>query len=656
MRRPSENCKLYSTRRVVLRRVFLRRVLLRRVLPGWILLRRVFCATARCAVCVACILILIAGTVVSGSAATPRSALDATQAQEPVLESTRAEPCEASDTTGTGTIWELRVDGSPAQWPLDARSATTDVQDVAGKVVQRFRQDGFYDARLDSVHVQQQPRSCITLFVSRGPQVVLGEVEVNGADSLGIEQVREILRVETGKPLDRSSLENGIDDVLSEYEAQGYPLASVQIDSFRIDRSLPSPALTLVLDVDEGPALWLKRVALPEGVRTLPRFVTRVAGLKMGEPLRDYDPSRIRTALEQTGLFANVGELQLRTSEDGGATLFIPLKDVSPGTFDVVLGYLPPSGGGSGQLVGNGSLALRNVLGGGRRVNLRLDRRPQQVSLVEVRAVDPYVAGWPVRADIGFSGEQRDSTFSERTYRGALGIRPSPEWSLSGTISREVVRPGQGGTQVIRGEQQVPRASSFFYGVTAQLERVDDRRNPRRGVVADVTVEQGRKRRSFRRIVDADTLAERETLRQERIQGSVRTFLPTFERQVVVLGGDASLLRSDAYDTSDLFRIGGAQSLRGYDEDRFLGRIVSRALLEYRLQIDRVSFAYVFFDLGYVDTPETGNLEERKRVLPGYGFGLQFGTPLGIANLSYALGPDDSPARGRIHLGVSFGL
>ena len=381
-----------------------------------------------------------------------------------------------------------------------------------------------------------------------------------------------------------------------------------------------------------------------------------MAGLSLGEPLRNYDPAQIRTSLEQTGLFASVGMPQLRVNDDGGATLYVPIQDVPPGTFDIVLGYLPPSGGGDGQLVGNGALALRNVLGGGRRLNLKLDRRPQQVSLIDVRAVDPYVAGRPIRVEAGFSGEQRDSTFAERAYRLTVGVQPSPTWSVSGTLSREVTRPGQGGTQLVRGEQQVPRGASFFYGITARVERVDDRRNPRQGVEAEATIEQGRKRRSFRRVVGADTLAERQTLRQERIRARVRSYLPTFDRQLVAVGADADLLRSDAYDTSDLFRIGGAQSLRGYDEDRFLGRITARVLLEYRVQIDRVSYAYVFSDLGYVDTPETVTLDAEQQLLPGYGFGLQFGTPLGIANLSYALSPGDSPARGRIHLGVSLGL
>ena len=117
------------------------------------------------------------------------------------------------------------------------------------------------------------------------------------------------------------------------------------------------------------------------------------------------------------------------------------------------------------------------------------------------------------------------------------------------------------------------------------------------------------------------------------------------------------MLRSDTYDRSDLFRLGGATTLRGYDEDRFIGNTVGRLLVEYRYQIDRASFAYLFGDLGVVDTPALGDVPATRDWHPGYGLGIQVGTDLGLIRASYALNPDDtSPTDGRVHLGLSFGL
>ncbi|HHP7238257.1 BamA/TamA family outer membrane protein [Longibacter sp.] len=562
----------------------------------------------------------------------------------------QSEDPTASDTTST---WFIVVDGDTTMW-ADTISHAEPPNSPAG-ILSSVRTSGYYAARLDSV-TQDTSASSQQRYahIHRGPHVVLGPLQVDSPDSILAEETRTLLDLKQGEPLSALDLKTAIDDVLTAFEGEGYPLAEVRIDSVWLNETADPAEMGLGLQVRPGPRLWLKRVVLPPGTRTSPRFVARRGGLQLGEPLRNYDPGRLRTALQQTGLFDMVGPPELRVDADGGATLFIPIRDVSPGTFDVVIGYLPGTNGG--QLVGNGRLALRNVLGGGRRLTLRLDRRPGQVSLLDVQAVDPYVAGRPIRTEVSFSGEQRDSTYGHRRYRLAVGVNPKPTWSVSVTGSREVVRPGQGGTAIVRNEQQIPRSSAYFYGVSATFERLDDPVNPRRGVEASARLEQGRKRRSLRRVVAGDTLTESETLRQERVTGSARLYLPTFNRQLIALGADAHLLRSDAYDESDLFRLGGAQTLRGYDEDRYAGRITLRGLVEYRVQLDPVSYAFAFADLGFVETPTTAEFAERRRVLPGYGIGLQFGTPLGVVLLSYALQPEESPARGRIHLGLSLGL
>jgi len=556
----------------------------------------------------------------------------------------------AADTTGT---WFLVLDGDTTAWT----NAMSDAErpNSPADILSSVRTSGYYSARLDSVTMDTtaSPQQRY-VHIHRGPEVVLGPLQVDAPDSILAEDTRALLDLRRGEPLSTSNLKAAIDKVLTAFEGEGYPLAEVRIDSVWMNEMADPAEMGLVLQVHPGPRLWLKRVVLPPETRTSPRFVARRGGLQLGEPLRDYDPGRLRSALQQTGLFDRVGPPELRVDADGGATLFIPVRDVSPGTFDVVVGYLPGTDGG--QLVGNGRLALRNVFGGGRRLTLRLDRRPGQVSMLDVQAVDPYVVGRPIRTEVAFSGEQRDSTYGHRRYRLNVGLNPKPSWSVSVTGSREVVRPGQGGTAIVRNEQQIPRSSAYFYGISATLERLDDPVNPRRGVEASARLEQGRKRRSLRRVVAGDTLTESETLRQERVLGSARLYLPTFSRQLFALGADAHLLRSDAYDESDLFRLGGAHSLRGYDEDRYAGRITLRGLVEYRVQLDPVSYAFAFADLGFVETPATAEFVERRRVLPGYGIGLQFGTPLGVVLLSYALQPEESPARGRIHIGLSLGL
>ena len=124
--------------------------------------------------------------------------------------------------------------------------------------------------------------------------------------------------------------------------------------------------------------------------------------------------------------------------------------------------------------------------------------------------------------------------------------------------------------------------------------------------VGNRALEQGVKRRDL--AADTAAPAEPASISQQRRVAEARLFIPTLRRLVLVLGGDAALLLGEVYDDSDLFRYGGATSLRGYDEERFRGNIVGRGIIEYRYQIDRTSYAFLFTDLGYVERPVTAGI------------------------------------------------
>jgi outer membrane protein assembly factor BamA len=556
--------------------------------------------------------------------------------------------------------WRLVLNGERVEWPGAVPTISVDsVRRVGRGLVDRWRRAGYYYARLDSAVVDTvgaQP--AVRLYAYRGPQVEVGRLRIEGATEVSAETLRRLVDTEEGAPLNPQRLEADVQALLDRYEKVGHPLAQIRVAETRIKTS-SAPRLQVTLRVDEGPSLWLKRIAVPDDARASPGLVARLAGLEKGAPLTNYDPARIQSALRESPLFESVGTPRLEVTAEGGAVLHVPVEGAPPGSFDLVLGYLPPSGvRDDGQLVGSGHLLLENLFGGGRRMNLTLDRRPGQTSLFDLSVSDPYIFGLPFRLTAQFEGEQRDSTYGERSYGLDAGYQFGDGFELTGSVSREVVKPGQSGAQLRNGRQRIPRSQTLFYGLGVRYDAVDRRVNPRRGFRLRMQVEQGRTDRTRRRITaSGDTTRARQSLRQERLRGRVRGFVPLFDRQVLVLGGDASVLRSRAYDRSDLFRFGGAESLRGYDEDRFLGNVAVRGLLEYRLQLDRRSYAFVFGDLGYVARPALGEAPAIRDWHPGYGIGLQLQTAIGRIKTTYALNPEvATPVNGRIHFGLSVGL
>ena len=559
------------------------------------------------------------------------------------------------------TAWTLLLDGRPAPWPLDQTYPPDSLDAAARRALLAVQREGYYFARLDSATLDTAGApAAVWLYVTRGPEVVVGDVQIEGAAALDSVALRRSMDTRPGRPLDPARLERDLDNLLALYERAGFPLAQVHLDDVALRPSDP-PTLRLTLRVEEGRALRLGRIEVEgEDVRTRPAYLARLAGLRPGRPLIGYDAEEVQRRLEETGFFRLVEPPALFVGEAGEAVLRFRLDEEPPGTFDLVLGLLPPAGpDGSVTFVGNGHLVLSNLFGAGREMALRLNRLPGQVSQLEARVADPYAFGLPFHVAAAFEGVQEDSTFGKQDYGLEAGYRFGGGLGLFATLSREVTRPGQEGARLqgLQGRQRVAYADAWFAGLGVRFSRLDRAVNPRRGVFFETNLERGRKRRSARLVEAAgDTTFGRALLRQERLRATLRVYAPTLPRQALVLGGDAALLRSDDYDESDLFRFGGARSLRGYDEDFFRGRFVARGLAEYRYGLDRRSYAYGFFDLGYVERPAVVGLEAERGFWPGYGFGIQFSTEIGLVNASYAVSPESGLTAGRVHVGLSFGL
>ena len=562
------------------------------------------------------------------------------------------------DTLTPPASWTLYVDGAAQTWPLAVPYPLDSLQVVERLVLTRLQREGYYFATLENVAVDQaRVPPEVRLYAHQGARVLVGKVRLTGVaafDSLAL-----LRRMDTrpGRPLMPDRLEADLAAILTDYEQAGFPLAQIRLEALDLLPGDP-PRLGLTLQVEEGAGLMLKAVEMPGALRTRSQYVMRVTGLEPGRRLVSYTPEVIQRQLRETTFFKEVGMPELLIDGEGGVILRIPVTEASPGAFDLVLGYLPPAGAGrSGSIVGNGHLLLRNIFGAGRVMSLTLNRLPGQVSSVDARVADPFLFGLPFGGEGRFEGLQQDSTYGKQRYQVEVNYRFGDGMHTFVTLSRESTSPGKSGLELRNGSQRVPRSDALFAGLGVRYQQVDQPENPRRGFFFEMNFERGRKERTARVLLaGADTTLEGSLLRQQRLQSHARLYVPTVNRQVLALGGEGAVLLSDEYDESDLFRFGGARSLRGYDEARFRGRFVARLFTEYRYRIDRLSYAYLFFDLGYVDRPVVADGSAEKGFHPGFGLGIQFSTNLGLVNASYAMNNEDGPTNGRIHVGLSFGL
>jgi len=519
--------------------------------------------------------------------------------------------------------------------------------DASGRALSELAERGYVYARIDSISGERH------IYVSAGRRAEIQSIELVGGAAL--DGLSDAWATRQGQPYDLRVLRADLEAAAQRYVEAGFPEAEL-VPTLAID----SAGVAIRVDVTEGSQAVLAGVELVGGRSRSRGLATRLSGLQAGAAFQPLDREALRRELEATGLFESVGVPTLALDANRQLVVQVPVLDGPPGTFDLVLGYLPSANSGSGGLVGSGRLELRNPFGGGRRVNVALNRTPGLVSAFDLSVSDPFVAGLPFGLAGAFSGYARDSTFSRQRLRGETALRVSRGIEVSLSASREAVAPGSFGATLIEGQQRVVRSSGWFFGAGLAVRAVDAPLNPRRGLVLSIAAEQGRRRRTPDPALEAAS-----SQLQRRMDLLARAFLPMLARQTLVVGieGQALLSGQDAgggaagrITEGELLRLGGATSLRGYDEDAFIGDLVGRVLLEYRFLWGPQTYAFGFGDLGYIDQPLLpGGLAERQ-TRPGYGAGIQVRTGLGLATVTYALNPDLPASRGKVHVGLSVGL
>ncbi|WP_276771413.1 BamA/OMP85 family outer membrane protein [Veillonella seminalis] len=94
---------------------------------------------------------------------------------------------------------------------------------------------------------------------------------------------------------------------------------------------------------------------------------------------------------------------------------------------------------------------------------------------------------------------------------------------------------------------------------------------------------------------------------------------------------------------SALYTLGGADTLRGFEDDQFRGKKMYNATLEYRVPIFNKVTGVLFTDMGDAwDAPHVTWYEDDKSFNISVGAGVRISTPIGPIRLDYGVSKDDS--------------
>ena len=495
----------------------------------------------------------------------------------------------------------------------------------------------------------------IKIRIHEGKRLKIGQIAFGGNTVFTEAELKGELRLQEEAPFSEERFSAGVERVLRLYSEHGHPKVNISPVDFDLDAGRET--INLNLKVDEGPIVKISQVKVEGLQKTRQHVLLRELPLREGDTFDQREIDQSFRLLNNLGYFYDVNPNLLQEGGEPDEIIFnARVTERRTGRFNGVLGYAPPANvGEEAQWTGLIQASETNLFGTGRRINLLWQPGPMEV--YELGYEEPWAFGKPVKIGMEVGNIKQTDRITgaiakERAGSLIIGARLLEHLSGSLTVTYKkidipAVSLNQGeagiGTPTTEspgdGYMLVVPQSGVKYGITFGLER-DSRDfflNPTKGRLDKIAVE----------ISKGD-------FKLKKIWLDMNQYVKTLNKQVIALGLHAALASGDNIPPTELFYLGGANTLRGYNEDWFRGVRRLHSNLEYRLLIGRTSQVFLFLDTGVVSSIDEPNNFAPIRL--GYGFGIRLESKGGLINMDYGLAKGESALEGKIHFsfGASF--
>ncbi len=518
------------------------------------------------------------------------------------------------------------------------------LQKTLNNIVTDLQSQAYLTASIDSV---SRKGNEFQAFLFVGEQYRWATLNTTNIDELLLAKIGFREKLYQEKVFDYQQVTDLKNAILDYYENNGFPFASVKLSNIKIQKDKIEANLSL----DKGPLILINSIELVEPIPNISiGYLENYLGIQAGDLYSEQKIKAIRERLQELPFIKERQSVRV-LFVGNSAKVYLFLDKQKASQFDFLIGFLPQNEEtGRLTLTGNVQLYFQNILGKGELIDIKWQQLRPLTPQLDLRLAYPYILNLPLGADVDFRLYRRDTTYIDINYN--LGVQYLFE---GGNYVKVFLDNFQTNLLTINRLQiintrQLPRTLDVFnstFGLEWQQQNLDYRFNPRKGLSLKLRGGAGIKRIEESNLIaslsdstfDYSTLYDNIQTRsvQLRLQGDVAYFIPFGSRGTVKIGVQTGgIITQDSIYQSELYRIGGNQILRGFDEESIFSSLYAIGTIEGRLLTGQNAYLFSFVDFGYLQNQSIGrNITD----FPfGFGLGLTLELGAGVLTFSVATG------------------
>lgn len=514
-------------------------------------------------------------------------------------------------------------------------------------------QDGFFLTSIDEFEIKD---SLVHIKIHLGNRIEFIEIEpsINSVDfPFTKKQFKSWQSVEDFKKR-----------VLRFYTDNGFLDTKVSLDSLMQNKK----SFQAILNIQKGKQYRLDTLKVGSNSNISYPYLVQYFNIREDEIITSQLIDKIKERGRQSEIFQLIGEPKIQLNPWGTASIHLNLKEKKANAFDLLIGLLPNSSTSIAEkallVTGQGKLRVMNPFGKGREFKIDYRQLQPESPMLNVATFLPSI----LKQNFGVRGKfdltKQDSAFVNLNFKLGANYRLNEKSHLVFHVNSVRSYLQKVDTTRVILLKELPESVDFnkvIYSAEYMYSKIDRPVVTRKGLKmsSDFGVGVLRIQPNSSILNIRDNSFDYSTLYNGLIES-----LPIYEANIAAqyfypIGKNATALyqnRSGSkwhqyYASNDLFRLGGAKSIRGFDEMSYFSNLYTINTLEYRLLLSQESFFSLFSDVAFLENKK----KNQENILIGIGTGLDISTKAGIFTIDMAIGRDKmNPfdfSQSRIHFG-----
>jgi outer membrane protein assembly factor BamA len=514
-------------------------------------------------------------------------------------------------------------------------------------VLKQLNQKGYLTSTTDSIIIDS---SYFHIYIQLGKTYKWTSLTNKNIDEEILSKLGYRDKLYNNKPFNEKQIQNFFNKVILYYENNGYPFASIKLDSVQIEEN----KLSAQLFIKKNTRYKIDSVIIKGNATISKKYIKNYIRIKEGDLYNEESIRKISSRIKELPFVIEEKKWKvIFTEEKSKVILYLKKKQAS--RFDGVLGLLPDEETGKLRVTGDVKLNLINSFHNGEKIEFNWRAIQENTQDLKFNVMYPFLVNTPLGLDYNFKLYKKDTTFIDVGHK--IGIR----YILKGNDyfklffhNKSSSLLSQAGFSSLTVLPSYADVSSQLYGIESYNANLDYLLNPKKGYQIKISGSLGNKTIKKNPQIDEklyENLELKSILYNAELDANY--YFSITKRSVIKLGTKNAYTFNDNLFENELLRIGGLLTLRGFDEESIFASLYTIETLEYRYILEQNSYLYLFFDGAYY---ENDGIEEFVSDRPfGFGAGMSFETKAGIFSISYALGKQfDNPIKfssAKIHFG-----